>query len=174
MVLISLIFALIVAVVAFIYVAEPLRTPSTTLRADEDDELVDLIQRKDAVMRSIKEVEFDYHTGKLSEEDYEAYDQRMRQQAIGLIRQIEKRSPEVAGLDAELEAMIASRRKTKPTAMTAVNGATPVPTSAAPATATPLPAEESDVIFCHECGAKAKTSDKFCAQCGTALRVETV
>ena len=113
MVVISLILVLIVAVLAFIYVAEPLRKPSTTLRADEDDELVDLIQRKDVVLRNIKEVEFDYRTGKLSEADYEAYDQRMRQQAIGLIRQIEKRSPEVAGLDAELETLIASRRKTK-------------------------------------------------------------
>ncbi len=169
MVLISLTLALIVAVVAFIYVAEPLRKPSTTLRADEDDELVDLIQRKDAVMRSIKEVEFDHHTGKLSEEDYEAYDQRMRQQAISLIRQIEKRSPEVAGLDAELEAMIASRRKTRTAAPVAVNGATP-----APATPVTAPTQESGVVFCHECGAKAKTSDRFCAQCGTALRVETL
>lgn len=170
MVLISLILVLIVGVVAFIYVAEPLREPATTLRADEDDELVDLIQRKDAVMRSIKEVEFDYHTGKLSEEDYEAYDQRLRQQAIGLIRQIEKRSPEVAGLDAELEAMIASRRKTKTTVSPAVNGSTPTPAVQAEKASS----QESDIIFCHECGTKAKTRDKFCAQCGTALRVEPV
>ena len=169
MFLISLILVLIVAVVAFIYVAEPLRKPATTLRADEDDELADLIQRKDAVMRSIKEVEFDYQTGKLSEEDFDAYDQRMRQQAISLIRQIEKRSPEVAGLDAELEAMIASRRKTKTTTLSAVNGATPTPAVQAEKAST----QESDSVFCHECGTKAKTTDRFCAQCGTALRVET-
>lgn len=170
MVLISLIVVLIVAVVAFIYVAEPLRKPATTLRADEDDELADLIQRKDAVMRSIKEVEFDYQTGKLSEEDFDAYDQRMRQQAISLIRQIEKRSPEVAGLDAELEIMIASRRKTKITTPSTVNGTTPAPAVQAEKASS----QDSDIIFCHECGTKAKTTDKFCAQCGTALRAETV
>ena len=168
MVVISLILVSIIAVLAFIYVAEPLRKPPTTLRADEDDELVDLIQRKDVVLRNIKEVEFDYHTGKLSEADYEAYDQRMRQQAIGLIRQIEKRSPEVAGLDAEMETLIASRRKTKTPVPSSVNGTPSAP--AKPAAAATV--KETDVIFCHECGAKAKTSDKFCAQCGTALRVE--
>ncbi len=169
MVVISLILVSIIAVLAFIYVAEPLRKPSTTLRADEDDELVDLIQRKDVVLRNIKEVEFDYHTGKLSEADYEAYNQRMRQQAIGLIRQIEKRSPEVAGLDAEMETLIASRRKTKTAVASSVNGTPPAPAKSAAAATV----KETDVIFCHECGAKAKTSDKFCAQCGTALRVET-
>ena len=169
MVVISLILVVIVAVLAFIYVAEPLRKPSTTLRADEDDELVDLIQRKDAVLRNIKEVEFDYHTGKLSEADFDAYNQRMRQQAIGLIRQIEKRSPEVAGLDAELETLIASRRKTKTVVPSAINGASPAPAKPVDE----VVVEDADVIFCHECGTKAKASDKFCAQCGTALRVET-
>ena len=120
-------------------------------------------------MRSIKEVEFDYHTGKLSEDDYELYDQRMRQQAIGLIRQIEKRSPEIAGLDAEIGgvdclptqdqvsgAVVCQRR---PACSDQAGGAAAV--------------QETERHLLPQCGAKAKTSDKFCAQCGTALRVET-
>ena len=156
---ISLILVAAVAVAAIAYVLAPLRRPSTTLRAqEEDDELADLIQRKDETLRSIKEVEFDYHTGKLSEDDYEQYDQRLRQQAIGLIRQIEKRSPDLADLDLSLEAAIAARRKIK--TPVATNGDVPVVAVSEPAT-----------IFCHNCGAVAKPDDKFCAKCGTELRI---
>ena len=160
---ISLILVAAVAVAAIAYVIAPLRKPSTMLRAqEEDDELADLIQRKDETMRSIKEVEFDYHTGKLSEDDYEQYDQRLRQQAIGLIRQIEKRSPDIAELDTSLEAAIAARRRVSEPVAT--NGDVPTPVCL---TLLPDPA----VIFCHSCGAKAKPDDRFCAKCGTELRI---
>ena len=77
----------------------------------EDDRLAELLGRKDAVMKSIKDLEFDYRVGKLSEEDYQLYDQRLRRQAIGLLQQIEQAAPESAQLDAAVEDEIAQRRK---------------------------------------------------------------
>lgn len=153
---IALVFVVIVAVTAIAYVVTPLFQPSRPLRAEEDDQLADLVQRKDETLRSIKEVEFDYHTGKLSQEDYERYDQRLRQQAIGLIRQIEVRSPDLAELDISLERAIAAKRQVAEPV--AANGNMPRQTAAETA------------IFCHECGAKVRADDKFCAKCGTALR----
>ena len=156
---ISLILVGAVAVAAIAYVIAPLRKPSLPLRAEEDDELADLMDRKDETLRSIKEVEFDYHTGKLSQDDYDRYDQRLRQQAVGLMRQIEVRSPDLAGLDASLEAAIVAQRQVS--TPVAANGDSPSPDSSEPA-----------ATFCHSCGAKAKSDDRFCAKCGTELRFE--
>lgn len=77
----------------------------------EDDRLAELLGRKDAVMMAIKELEFDYHVGKLSEEDYQLYDGRLRRQAVGLLQQIEQVAPLNAQMDVALEAEIARRRR---------------------------------------------------------------
>ena len=158
---IALGFVALVAVTAIVYVVTPLFQPSRTLRAEEDDKLADLVYRKDETMRSIKEVEFDYHTGKLSQADYEQYDQRLRQQAIALIRQIEVRAPEMTEMDASLEKAIATRRKVTDPAAEAVDA-----NGRAPATA------PGKANFCHNCGTQARPDDRFCANCGTALRTE--
>lgn len=167
---IALVFVTIIAVTAIAYVVMPLFQPSTPLRAEEDDQLAELIERKDEALRSIKEVEFDYHTGKLSEEDFERDDQRLRRQAVGLIRQIEVRSPDLTELDASLESTIESRRQVADPV--AGNGTAPAP-AVSPAVA-PIAASlaAGDAVFCHKCGAKARPDDKFCAKCGTELRNE--
>lgn len=78
----------------------------------ESDDAFELIQRKDAALRSIKEVEFDFQMGKLSEEDFNQLNRQLRQQAIALLRRIESSSPEVADLEQSLEKDIASARNT--------------------------------------------------------------
>lgn len=172
---IALVFVTIVAVTAIAYVVMPLFQPSTPLRAEEDDQLAELIERKDETLRSIKEVEFDYHTGKLSEEDFERDDQRLRRQAIGLIRQIEVRSPDLTELDASLESTIESRRQVADPVV--ANGTAPatqaVKLASAPIAA-PIAASVAadNRVFCHQCGAQARPDDKFCAKCGTELRNE--
>ena len=161
---IALLFVAVVAVIAIAYVVMPLFQPSKPLRAEEDDQLATLVQRKDETLRSIKEVEFDYHTGKLSQEDYERYDQRLRRQAVGLIRQIDVRSPDLTQLDESLESAIASRRQVADPVV--ANGISPTPVE------TSSPVFTGEALFCHNCGAKAHPGDKFCAKCGTALRTE--
>lgn len=127
--------------------------------------MTELVQRKDIVLRSIKELEFDYRMGKLSEEDYARFDQRLRQQAIGLLRRIERLAPDLAGLEEQLEAAIAQARTvTERVPRTApVNGAGRGHTQAA-----------GDRRFCTECGASVTAKDKFCGQCGTRLTAATV
>ena len=105
--------AVVIAALALIYVVAPLRKPATPLPSEDDDRLADLVARKESVLRAIKETEFDYHTGKLSEEDYARYDERLRRQAISLIQQIEKIAPEADSLDSQLEAQIAKMRKVR-------------------------------------------------------------
>ena len=94
MLITTIVIAFIIALFAVAYVAWPLLRPSHAVPPPPDDDpLTALIQRKDTILRSIKELEFDYHMGKLTEADFQRFDQRLRQQAIGLLRQIEKLRP---------------------------------------------------------------------------------
>ena len=51
--------------------------------------------------------------GKLNSEDFERLNARLRSQALSLLRQIEQRTPQAGEIEAELEAAILSRRRTR-------------------------------------------------------------
>jgi hypothetical protein len=170
----TLFLALLISAGAAVYVLWPLLSRAAPDVPIEDDRLTDLISRKDSVMVAIKDLEFDHQVGKLSEEDFERFNARLRQQAIGYLQQIDKLAPQSAQLDESLEVEIARLRKTR-TAPVAVNGksapvAVPVAGQvAAPAAApaVPVPAGEAPARFCTNCGQALATQHKFCANCGT-------
>lgn len=153
--------AVIISLVAVAYVVWPLVRPEPPPVVVEDDRLSELLGRKDAVLAAIKDLEFDYQVGKLSEEDYERFNQRLRRQAIGLIQQIEEMAPESAKLDAQVEAEITRRRKTREPAAV-VQPVTLVAAAVEPV----LPAEGR---FCTHCGQPIAPTHKFCANCGTPV-----
>ena len=137
---IGLLLALAISAVALFYVVWPLLKPGPAPVMVEDDRLAELLGRKDAVMKSIKDLEFDYRVGKLSEEDYQLYDQRLRRQAIGLLQQIEQAAPESAQLDAAVEDEIAQRRKVSDRPVVALPAiAVPAAAVVTPALAPPRP-----------------------------------
>lgn len=179
---IALLIALVLSLAALAFVLWPLLKPGPAPVIVEDDRLTELLGRKDAVMAAIKELEFDYHVGKLSEEDYKLYDGRLRRQAVGLLQQIEQVAPQSAGLDAEMEAEIARRRRVaepvpaglrQPVAVSAVSAAAPV---AAPVAVAPAGGAQSAATnggngsakphFCTNCGNRLEPHHKFCANCG--------
>ena len=142
---ITLFLALVVAALAVGYVVYPLLRRGQPILVDAEGPLTDLILRKDTVLQSIKENEFDYQTGKLSAEDFQRTDARLRQQALALMRQIEQSQPATADLEAALEEEIRKQR----TALPATQAA-PAPT-------------------CPQCQAPVQLGDNFCPKCGFAL-----
>lgn len=150
--------------VAIVYVLRPILTPGPAAMVLEDDKLVDMLRRKDAALKAIKDLEFDYRVGKVSDEDYRRLDQSLRRQAIVLMQQVEKLAPRSSTLDDRLEAEIAAQRKSRPPQPEAVKPATvPVP-AAGRATNTPA-------RYCTNCGNLLEPSHKFCANCGTPVAV---
>ena len=95
----TLFFALLIAGGAVAYVLWPLLSRAAPDVPIEDDRLTDLLSRKDSVLVAIKDLEFDRQVGKLSAEDYERFNARLRQQAIGYLQQIDKLAPQSAHLD---------------------------------------------------------------------------
>jgi hypothetical protein len=180
MLMVGVIVALLISFAALAYVLWPLLKPGPAPVIVENDRLTDLVGRKDAVLTAIKELEFDYRMGKLSDEDYQRLDQRLRRQAIGLMQQIEKLAPESAQMDAQIEAEIARLRKTQDVAMPPqpVHQSPPVPAPTSTAPAAPVPAVPAPTAptpagtiarYCTNCGHPAGPADKFCANCGLPI-----
>jgi hypothetical protein len=179
--------ALTFSALALVYVLWPLLKTGPTPVMVEDDRLSDLLARKDATLAAIKELEFDYRVGKLSEEDYNRYDQRLRRQAMALIQQIEQLAPESNSADKELEEEIARRRKTSPTpgavrAGSDVSDATieaeilrrrkaiqPTPALVAPPVQVAAVESATKLSFCTNCGNRLDPQHNFCGVCGAPV-----
>jgi hypothetical protein len=150
---ITIVFALLIAALAVSFVIWPLLGgplgAKRTVLVDEAGPLTELMQRKDMLLLSIKELEFDHQTGKLSDEDFQRLDQRLRQQAIGLLRQIERIAPASTALESELEEAIRRQRKVQvqPAARTL----------------------DEPQMFCPRCQNPVNAGDNFCPKCGLAL-----
>jgi hypothetical protein len=97
------VFAVVVAVAAF--VGAPLRgrargvDPDAVLRG----ELADLEAAKEAKYREIRDAELDQRTGKLSEQDHRTLDAELRTEAIALLKRIDvvRARIEAASADAD-------------------------------------------------------------------------
>lgn len=167
----GLLIALLLSGLAIAVVVWPLLKKGPASVLVEDDRLAELLHRKEQVLASIKELEFDYRVGKLNEADYQQYDQRLRRQAIGLMQQIEQAAPESAGFDATLEREIEQRRLVKPASTSKPEHDAGVEAEIArrrrvPATQAPTPTNGVAARFCTNCGATLAPHHKFCANCG--------
>jgi hypothetical protein len=110
-----------------------------------------LEREKTLIMRSIKELEFDFAMRKIAQSDYDEMIGRLRSRAIGLMRQLDASGYRVA-IEEELKSRLASRtiRAPKPEAVAAEGE--------------PLPA----IVSC-ECGVVNDADARFCKNCGTKL-----
>ena len=173
----TVIVAVVISLLAIYFTVSPLLKAGRATPLVEDDKWVELLGRKDAILQSIKDLEFDYRVGKMSQEDYERIDQRLRRQAIGLIQQIEKLAPASASLDDELESIIAQFRQTTAAPATAIAAPATVSSAVertplkAPALKASSPARTvaEATRFCTECGKPVDAGHKFCAYCGTPI-----
>jgi NADH pyrophosphatase NudC (nudix superfamily) len=166
----TVIIAALLSLLAVYFAVAPLLRPGRAAQLVEDDKLVELLGRKDATLRAIKDLEFDYHVGKMSEEDYQRHDQRLRRQAIGLIQQIEKVAPASASLDEQLESIIARFRQTSTAQARALPiESAPAPDATVPVTASPATDTVQASRFCTQCGHPVQPNHKFCANCGTPV-----
>ncbi len=113
-----------------------------------------LEERKLQIYAAIRELGFDYRSDKLLEADYEEEVERLKGQAVAVVRELDDlrhhapRGPE--GLEAEIAAVRAHP------------GVSGKPAPAGKGTSGP--------VFCTQCGEAAAGGDRFCAACGTPLR----
>ena len=159
---ITTLLAAIISLVAIYFAVSPLLKPGKATLVLDDDKYIELLGRKDATLQAIKDLEFDYRVGKISQEDFQRLDQRLRRQAIGLLQQLEKMAPATATLDKELESLITHFRKTS------VAPALGTSTVVIDNTLAAIPPRQA-TCFCIQCGKPVESGHKFCAYCGKPI-----
>jgi hypothetical protein len=92
----ALVLAALLAVALVLYVARPfLREPEAAddaLETPGEDELrrLELAEERDRALQSLRELEFDHRTGKVSDEDYRALVGPLRRGAAEALRALEQ------------------------------------------------------------------------------------
>lgn len=85
-----ILFLVLTAAVSYLVAAPILQSRRLQFNPDSNHKASDLIERKEAIYAAIKDIEFDYQMGKLSEEDFHALRQQYKDEAVGLLKKIEQ------------------------------------------------------------------------------------
>ncbi|MFL5819156.1 MAG: hypothetical protein ACJ76S_00530 [Solirubrobacteraceae bacterium] len=86
----QLLLVLAVLTVAVAVISAPLRGPRAPAHEGDAPEVAELEAARDAKYRDIRDAELDYRTGKLSREDWESVDRRLRAEAIEILDRLDR------------------------------------------------------------------------------------
>jgi tyrosyl-tRNA synthetase len=111
-----------------------------------------LTHQKEATYATIKELEFDFSMGKLSEEDFEALKKQYTLDALKYMEEIDQLQGSKSGKTRRPDKRFKDDTKK--------DQSTPLETGSTLKTG----------IFCTQCGKKADPRDAFCSNCGYELK----
>ena len=103
-----------------------------------------LEREKALVLRSLKELEFDYAMGKMAKADFDEMSSRLRARALGLMRQLDAGGGYRDQIAREIAARLASAGHVDPETVIEVRGLCPACDTR----------NDPDAKFCKNCGAK--------------------
>jgi hypothetical protein len=133
-----------IAVIAFIVTVRPQDLPAP----EPVSPFEHLDERKAAIYENLRDLQFEYRLGKLSDEDYQTTKKDLQKELAGVLAEVDK------------------VRNGLPSAQPAP--ATPAPKAKPAAKPAPKPSAE---FVCEACGAKFEKDLKFCGECGKPMRV---
>ncbi len=122
-----------------------------------------LEREKMLVLRSIKELEFDYAMRKVSEADYQEMVSRLRVRAAGLIRQLDGGAGYRELIERDIAARLGASGAARIQGTEIVAGPPPVVVPEAEEQAAPAPGT------CAACGGVNDLDARFCKSCGSRL-----
>lgn len=105
--------ALVLAVLTFAFITYPFfRQRSRSVDSVENEKLQELYSKRDTTYSMLKELEFDFQSGILTEEDYRELDAGYKRKAISTLRAIDdlEKSTEV---EEEIEKQVLELRRSK-------------------------------------------------------------
>lgn len=102
-----------------------------------------LDERKAAIYENLRDLQFEYRVGKLSDQDYQQTKKDLQRELAGVMAEVDRIKLQLSP-----------------------NGSVPPPVVAAPAP------EPIDPLTCPHCGAKFPQALKFCGECGKAMKVQ--
>jgi hypothetical protein len=104
-----------------------------------------LDERKAAIYENLRDLQFEYRVGKLSDQDYQLTKKDLQKELAGVLAEVDR-----------LKARIAENGFVSPNA---------------PAAPKPVEAKVASGFVCASCGARFEKELKFCGECGKPMRV---
>ena len=152
---IILIALLLIGILAF--VAYPLFNTSRGKIAGETNALDTLVAQRDSTYDAIRDLDFDFQLGKLSQDDYAALRDKYKARAAQVLQQIDALgNGNGADADSQIEAQVAQLRRAKTDFVEEE-------------IARVRAARKADGGFCGKCGTPHQAGDQFCSKCGNKL-----
>jgi hypothetical protein len=144
----DLVIICLMAIGVVIGVGEPLarRWSYKVQEQESDDETAQLLLQKEMVYGAIRDLDFDFQTGKVDQKDYAELRQQLEREALHILRQLDAVDPLVA-LDHEIEQQVLTLRRHRASTVCS-----------------------SGREACCDCGAPLENDENFCPCCGQALR----
>ena len=178
----TIFFSLAILGIVGLYVAKPLLQPRFG-RRKRISRLDRLELQKEALLIQIGDLDFDYQTGKLTEDDYQKQRSELMAEATSILQQMDKLQSQsdlteptadeselvksASDIDTEIEAAIAKTAAQLHASGAEYKGSDSKGESQIEDHSRALANER---IFCAKCGQAADPGDKFCTICGHTLK----
>ncbi len=117
----SLILGAIIAALTVLIVFWPFMMAQAKDKRSNNSELEVLVEQRDAIYTAIRDLDFDYETGKLEDDDYHLQRETWVQRGVEVLKALDVLQPAAGNgyapapetdLDVQIEAAISSRRHT--------------------------------------------------------------
>lgn len=155
-----------------LYLAAPLVSDAVRSATQETQEISSLMAERDRVINALQELDFDYKLGKIPEDDYPGQRVELLERGAAILKKLDDLTPSAIpegkanSAQARLEKAAAARR------------------ADASIKAEPLSDDEIESMlaarrkerksrsagFCPHCGKPMLVSDRFCSNCGKAIK----
>ncbi len=146
----NLLIVITLGVILLVYVIIPLTKKKYQLAFvpfnKTNQKEIKLLERKNELLGALKEIEFEYQLGKLSEEDYNNLKNDYEMNALSVLKELDHKdngNSEMEDIESEIREF---RSKMKPGL-----------------------GQEMNLNYCSKCGAKLSNEFKFCSNCGKSL-----
>ena len=168
----ALLFILAIGVLGGLYVALPVIQRQGNMLTEEEHRRSALLARREQVLTTLAELEFDHDLGKVDEEHYRARRQALLQEGAEVLRELDalKGGGAAHGKEATetMEALLAAQRAKQVAASEpAADGGEDEVEALLAARRRARQAKSGG--FCPQCGAPVLATDRFCPRCGSPL-----
>lgn len=149
-----ILLSIVLIAVAFYLTALPIlrqarqRPEGDVTNSSEQEHLDELVAQRESAFQALRELSFDHRVGKVTDDDFAAFELGLKQSAADALRALDQWEAEADdALDDVLERAVSTRRR----ALAARQS------------------EDSSDRVCSACGRPALAEDRFCGGCGAAL-----
>jgi hypothetical protein len=142
-----------IAVIAFVLMVRPQDLPD----AEPPSPFRHLDERKASIYENLRDLQFEYRVGKLSDADYQHTKQDLQKELAAVMAEVDKLKAQLNGAAAPPRGTDASVSQPRPGAPRSKSQPQPPP----------------DGRTCSACGATFEKELKFCGECGKPMKVVT-